>query len=87
MDVAIPINDSTIVVSPFLTTGKSEYISLKPVSGWQVSTFKSQSILFRDVTRTVTRTMLMEVIIIIVKFQLDDCGTIFSAPNQFSDLN
>lgn len=30
---AIPINDSTIVVSPFLTTGKSEYISLKPVSG------------------------------------------------------
>ena len=31
--VAIPINDSTIVVEPYLTTNKSELISLLPVSG------------------------------------------------------
>jgi len=34
---AIPINDSTIVVSPFLTTNKSEFIYLLPFEGESVN--------------------------------------------------
>jgi hypothetical protein len=39
---AIPVNDSTISVSPYLTTNKIEFISLLPVSGKHLSLLSAQ---------------------------------------------